>query len=72
MDSQYPANYRSDEQLEAILLETAAWTVNGRYGQVLCTVASLRAGPGQSGGFRYFRRGRGGLLSNAGRQHHRI
>jgi len=42
MDSQYPGNYRSDEQLEAILFETAAWTVNGRNGQVLCTVSSLR------------------------------
>jgi len=42
MDRQYPANYRSDAQLEAILFETAAWTVNGRNGQILCTVSSLR------------------------------
>ena len=42
MSSQYPGNRWSDEQLEAILFETAIWTVNGRNGHVLCTVSSLR------------------------------
>jgi len=42
MGSQYPGNRRSDEQLDAILFETAVWTVNGRNGQVLCTAPSLR------------------------------
>jgi hypothetical protein len=39
MGSQYPGNYRSDEQLDASVLETAAWTVNVRNGQVLCRAA---------------------------------
>ena len=42
MGSQYSRNRRSDEQLEAILFETATWTINGRNGQVLRTVSSLR------------------------------
>jgi hypothetical protein len=42
MDSHYLPTYRSDGQLEAILFETAVWTVNGRNGQILCTVSSLR------------------------------
>ena len=40
--SQYPQNYWSDEQLDAILSEPATWTVNGRNGQVLCSVPCLR------------------------------
>ena len=32
----------ADEQLDAILSEPSTWTVNGRNGQVLCTVHSLR------------------------------
>jgi hypothetical protein len=42
MGSQYPGNHWSDEQLDAILSEPATWTVNGRNGQVFCTVSSLR------------------------------
>jgi hypothetical protein len=42
MGSQYPGNRKSDEQLEAILFETAVWTVNGRNGWVMCTAPSLR------------------------------
>jgi hypothetical protein len=42
MASQYPENRRSDEQLEAILFETADRTVNGRNGMTLCTAPSLR------------------------------
>jgi len=42
MGSQYPEYHRSDEQLEVILFETAAWTINGHNGQVFCTVPSLR------------------------------
>jgi hypothetical protein len=42
MRSQYSGNRGSDEQLEAILFETAVWTINGRNGQVLCTAPSLR------------------------------
>ena len=42
MGSQNPGNRRSDEQLEAILFETATWTINGPNGQVLRTVSSLR------------------------------
>ena len=37
MGGQSPGNRRTDDQLEAILFETAAWTVNGRNGQPLCT-----------------------------------
>ena len=42
MGSQYPGKRRSDEHLEAILFETATWTVNGRNGHVLCVVSTLR------------------------------
>ena len=42
MDSQYPGNHWSDERLDAILTEPATWIVNGRNGQVLCTVTGLR------------------------------
>ena len=42
MGSQYPGNRRSDDQLEAILFETAEWTVVGRNGNTLCTAPSLR------------------------------
>ena len=42
MGSQYPESYRSDEQLDAMLFERAAWTINGRIGQILCTVSNLR------------------------------
>ena len=37
-----PGNYRSDEQLDAILFETTTWTINGLNGQVLGTAPSLR------------------------------
>jgi hypothetical protein len=33
---------RSDEQLAAILYETARWTVTGRLGEIIGEVASLR------------------------------
>jgi hypothetical protein len=39
---QYPQNHWSDEQLDATMSHPAGWTVNGRSGQVLCTVQSLR------------------------------
>jgi hypothetical protein len=42
MGSQFPGNRRSDEQLEAILFETAIWTIHGRSGQILGTAPSLR------------------------------
>ena len=42
MGTQFPGSRRTDEQLEAILFETATWTVNGRNGQTLCTAPSLR------------------------------
>jgi len=41
MDTLQPY-HRSDEQLEAILYETADWVVNGRQGQLLCLAPSLR------------------------------
>jgi hypothetical protein len=37
-----PGNYRSDEQLDTILFETAIWTINGHNGQVLGIAPSLR------------------------------
>jgi hypothetical protein len=42
MASQYQGNRWTDEQLEAILFETATWTVKGRNGRVLSTVSNLR------------------------------
>ena len=42
MGSQYSGNRSSDEQLDALLFETAVWSINGRNGQVFCTAASLR------------------------------
>ena len=42
MGSQFSGNRWTDEQLEAILFETAVWTINGGNGQVLCTAPSLR------------------------------
>ena len=42
MGSQYPGNRRTDEQLDAILHETALWTINGRNGQSLGTALCLR------------------------------
>ena len=38
----YPGNRRTDGQLEAIVYETAEWTVTGRNGRALCTAPSLR------------------------------
>jgi hypothetical protein len=35
-------NYRSDEQLDTILFETATWTINGLNSQILGTAPSLR------------------------------
>ena len=35
-------NYRSDEQLDTILFETAIWTINGLNGQGLGSAPSLR------------------------------
>jgi hypothetical protein len=42
MGSQYSENRRSDEQLDAMLHETALWTINGRNGQSLGTALCLR------------------------------
>ena len=42
MASQYPGNRWTDEQLEAILFETADWIVAGRDGKALCATPSLR------------------------------
>jgi hypothetical protein len=42
MGSQYQGSSRTDEQLHAILFETATWTVNGRDGNRLGTAPSLR------------------------------
>jgi sugar/nucleoside kinase (ribokinase family) len=36
------SNYRTDNQLDAILDEAAHWVVNGRQGRSLCSAASLR------------------------------
>lgn len=43
MSGQYAASYRTDEQLEVVLFETASWTINGRNGQVLWTAPSLQS-----------------------------
>jgi hypothetical protein len=51
MGSQYPASYRTDEELQVILFETAIWTVNGRNGQVLCRAPSLRRALDRAAGF---------------------
>jgi hypothetical protein len=51
MGSQYPGSRRSDDQLDAILFETATWTVNGRNGQVLCTAPSLRQALNRAAGY---------------------
>jgi hypothetical protein len=39
---------RGDEQLAAILYETASWTVKGRHGAVIGEVASLRCADEQA------------------------
>jgi hypothetical protein len=41
MDNMSP-NYRTDEQLEAIIAETGEWAVVGTNDQLLCRAASLR------------------------------
>jgi 2-methylisocitrate lyase-like PEP mutase family enzyme len=41
MDNLRSSSRRTDEQLEAILDETAHWVVNGRQGQALCATGSL-------------------------------
>ena len=42
MGGRLPENYRSDEQPDTILFETAVWTINGLNGLVLGTAPSLR------------------------------
>jgi len=44
-------NYRSDEQLDTILFETAIWTINGLNGQILDTAPSLRQALDRAGSF---------------------
>ena len=51
MGSQYPTRYRTDEELQIILFDTATWTVNGRNGQVLCAAPSLRRALDRAAGF---------------------